>query len=39
VETARGEKLVFSMIANHFTAPAAEIDAVMERVLMRVIED
>ena len=31
--TASGERLVFSMIANHFTAPTAEIDAVMERAL------
>ena len=30
-----GRKLVFSMIANHFTAPAAEVDAVMERALER----
>ena len=31
VETKSGETLVFSMIANHFTAPSAEIDAVRRR--------
>jgi PBP4 family serine-type D-alanyl-D-alanine carboxypeptidase len=30
---ADGEKLVFSMIANHFTAPSTAIDAVVERAL------
>lgn len=33
LETASGEKLVFSMIANHFTAPGARIDAVVEKAL------
>jgi D-alanyl-D-alanine carboxypeptidase/D-alanyl-D-alanine-endopeptidase (penicillin-binding protein 4) len=37
LETAAGEKLVFSMIANHFTAPAAEIDAIVERALERLV--
>jgi D-alanyl-D-alanine carboxypeptidase/D-alanyl-D-alanine-endopeptidase (penicillin-binding protein 4) len=36
-ETDRGEKLVFAMIANHFVASNAEIDAVMEAVLERVL--
>jgi len=31
--TTSGEKVVFSMIANHFTAPTAEVDAVMEEAL------
>ncbi len=35
-ETADGEKIVFSMIANDFTAPNSEIDAIMERALARV---
>lgn len=34
---ADGEKLVFSMIANHFTAPSAAIDAVVERALERLL--
>jgi D-alanyl-D-alanine carboxypeptidase len=32
-ETAAGEKLVFAFIANHFTAPTADVDRVMEAVL------
>jgi D-alanyl-D-alanine carboxypeptidase/D-alanyl-D-alanine-endopeptidase (penicillin-binding protein 4) len=35
LDASDGRKLVFSMIANHFTAPAAEVDAVMERALER----
>jgi D-alanyl-D-alanine carboxypeptidase/D-alanyl-D-alanine-endopeptidase (penicillin-binding protein 4) len=38
LETTAGEKLVFSMIANHFTAPTAEIDAVVERALLRLAD-
>jgi D-alanyl-D-alanine carboxypeptidase/D-alanyl-D-alanine-endopeptidase (penicillin-binding protein 4) len=33
--TAAGETLAFSMVANHFTAPSAEVDAIMERALRR----
>lgn len=39
VDTMSGEKLIFSMIANHFTAPSAAIDAVMERALERVVDE
>jgi D-alanyl-D-alanine carboxypeptidase/D-alanyl-D-alanine-endopeptidase (penicillin-binding protein 4) len=38
LETKSGERLVFSMIANHFTAPASEIDAVVEKALLRLME-
>jgi len=38
-ETEGGEKIVFAMIANHFVAPNAEIDRVMEEVLARVGEE
>jgi D-alanyl-D-alanine carboxypeptidase/D-alanyl-D-alanine-endopeptidase (penicillin-binding protein 4) len=38
-ETSQGEKLVFTMIANHFVAPNAGIDSVMEAVLEQVISD
>lgn len=37
-ETAAGDKLVFAMIANHYVAPNAQIDAVMERVIERLIQ-
>ena len=37
VETASGERLAFSMIANNFTAPVAQVDAVMDRALERLI--
>ena len=37
LQTASGEKLVFSMIANNFTAPSAEIDAVVEKALARLV--
>jgi D-alanyl-D-alanine carboxypeptidase/D-alanyl-D-alanine-endopeptidase (penicillin-binding protein 4) len=33
-----GEKLVFSIIANNFTAANADIDRVMERVLEEVVK-
>ncbi len=36
-ESSNGEKLVFAMIANHFTAPNTDVDAVMERVLERIL--
>jgi D-alanyl-D-alanine carboxypeptidase/D-alanyl-D-alanine-endopeptidase (penicillin-binding protein 4) len=32
-ETAAGDKLVFAMIANNYTAPNAQIDGAMERAL------
>jgi D-alanyl-D-alanine carboxypeptidase/D-alanyl-D-alanine-endopeptidase (penicillin-binding protein 4) len=38
LETKSGERLVFSMIANHFTAPSAQIDAVVERALARLAD-
>jgi D-alanyl-D-alanine carboxypeptidase/D-alanyl-D-alanine-endopeptidase (penicillin-binding protein 4) len=38
LETTSGEKLVFSMVANHFTASSAEVDAVMERALERLVD-
>jgi serine-type D-Ala-D-Ala carboxypeptidase/endopeptidase (penicillin-binding protein 4) len=36
--TAGGEPIVFSMIANNFLVPTEEVDATMERALVRVIE-
>jgi D-alanyl-D-alanine carboxypeptidase/D-alanyl-D-alanine-endopeptidase (penicillin-binding protein 4) len=36
-ETSSGEKLAFAIIANHFTAPNADVDAVIERVLERLV--
>ena len=33
-----GEKLVFSIIVNHYTAPSAEIDAIVERALERLVQ-
>jgi D-alanyl-D-alanine carboxypeptidase/D-alanyl-D-alanine-endopeptidase (penicillin-binding protein 4) len=38
LETKSGERLVFSMIANHFTAPSAQIDAVVEKALARLAD-
>jgi serine-type D-Ala-D-Ala carboxypeptidase/endopeptidase (penicillin-binding protein 4) len=35
VDTASGETLVFSIIANNFTAPASTIDAAADRALVR----
>jgi D-alanyl-D-alanine carboxypeptidase/D-alanyl-D-alanine-endopeptidase (penicillin-binding protein 4) len=35
LETRSGERLVFSMIANHFTAPSSDVDAIVERALAR----
>ncbi len=37
LETNSGEKLVFSIIANHFTAAASEVDDVVEKVLLRLV--
>jgi len=36
--TESGEKIVFSIIANHFTAPNNEIDAIAERALLRLVK-
>jgi PBP4 family serine-type D-alanyl-D-alanine carboxypeptidase len=36
--TESGERIVFSIVANHFTATAAEIDAVAERALLRLLK-
>lgn len=33
LETKSGERLVFSMIGNHFTVPSAQIDAIVEKAL------
>jgi D-alanyl-D-alanine carboxypeptidase/D-alanyl-D-alanine-endopeptidase (penicillin-binding protein 4) len=38
VETKAGEKLVFSMIANHFTGTSAQVDAVVEAALLRLVD-
>ena len=38
VDTKSGEKLVFSMIANHFTASSSAIDGVVERALVRLVD-
>jgi len=35
LDTAAGDKLAFSMIANHFTASSNEVDALVERALAR----
>jgi serine-type D-Ala-D-Ala carboxypeptidase/endopeptidase (penicillin-binding protein 4) len=35
LEAASGEKIVFSIIANNFTVPSAQIDAIAERALTR----
>ena len=37
-ETKSGEKLVFSMIANHFTASNAAIDGIVEKALIRLVD-
>jgi D-alanyl-D-alanine carboxypeptidase/D-alanyl-D-alanine-endopeptidase (penicillin-binding protein 4) len=38
LETKSGERIAFSIIANHFTATSAEIDAIAEKALARVAE-
>jgi PBP4 family serine-type D-alanyl-D-alanine carboxypeptidase len=38
LDTKSGDRLVFSMIANHFTAGSAAIDAVVEKALARLAE-
>jgi D-alanyl-D-alanine carboxypeptidase/D-alanyl-D-alanine-endopeptidase (penicillin-binding protein 4) len=35
LETDGGDKLVFSIIANHVTAPASDVDGIVERALAR----
>ena len=35
VETASGETLVFSIIANNFTVPTSAIDAAADKALVR----
>lgn len=35
--TDSGERIVFSIIANHYTAPTAEVDAVAEKMLLRLV--
>jgi len=39
LDTESGEKLVFSVIANHFTAPAGQVDEIVERALRRLISE
>jgi D-alanyl-D-alanine carboxypeptidase/D-alanyl-D-alanine-endopeptidase (penicillin-binding protein 4) len=39
LDTDSGDKLVFSIIVNHFTAPNDAVDAVVERALARLVED
>ena len=38
VTTLEGEPIAFSIIANDFTAPASEIDGVMDRALERIVQ-
>ena len=35
--TNSGERIVFSIIANHYTAPTAQIDAIAEKLLLRLV--
>ena len=35
--TESGERIVFSIIANHYTAPTAEIDDMAEKMLLRLV--
>jgi len=37
-ETAAGEKLVFAIVANHFAAPNADVDRVMETALEELVK-
>ncbi len=39
LETRTGDRLAFSMIANHFTAPSSRIDAIVERALTRLADE
>jgi D-alanyl-D-alanine carboxypeptidase len=36
-ETSTGEKLVFAIVANHFTASNAQVDAIVEKALEEMI--
>jgi D-alanyl-D-alanine carboxypeptidase/D-alanyl-D-alanine-endopeptidase (penicillin-binding protein 4) len=38
LDTDSGDKLVFSIIVNHFTAPNAAVDAIVERALARLVK-
>jgi D-alanyl-D-alanine carboxypeptidase/D-alanyl-D-alanine-endopeptidase (penicillin-binding protein 4) len=38
VETPAGEKLAFAIIANNFTTAAANVDAIAERALARLVD-
>lgn len=38
LETKSGERIVFSMIANNFTAASGQIDAIVEKALARIAE-
>ena len=38
LETSHGEKLVFSIIANHYTGASAEVDAAAEKALERLLD-
>jgi D-alanyl-D-alanine carboxypeptidase/D-alanyl-D-alanine-endopeptidase (penicillin-binding protein 4) len=38
LETKSGERVVFSIIANHFTVPSSQIDAIAEKALALVAE-
>jgi len=38
VDTAAGETLVFSIIANNFAVPVAQIDAAVDKALLRLVE-
>jgi D-alanyl-D-alanine carboxypeptidase/D-alanyl-D-alanine-endopeptidase (penicillin-binding protein 4) len=38
LETTAGEKLVFSIIGNHYTGPTAEVDAAAEKALERLLD-
>jgi D-alanyl-D-alanine carboxypeptidase/D-alanyl-D-alanine-endopeptidase (penicillin-binding protein 4) len=39
LERRNGEKLVFSIVVNHYTAPSAAIDGIVEKTLERLLED
>jgi len=38
LDTDSGEKIVFSVIANHFTASSAQVDAIVERALLQIAQ-
>jgi D-alanyl-D-alanine carboxypeptidase/D-alanyl-D-alanine-endopeptidase (penicillin-binding protein 4) len=38
IVTAEGEPMVFAFIVNGFRVPAREIDAAMDRALLRLVE-